>query len=195
MPYSRSYVLSKYPGLDLSLLKLFEEDIFPKFLNNVASLRNVDQIICASNDFEGLILSKKSKIKLLLRSERDLAQLSRREIVEFGQKLTSSDCFILINPLFPLVSKNTIKLIIEEMNLLKSNIFLGNIGACRESNGTKFTSELTQSAWDLGAVTAFYNCKMETSWRLYSNYSSLETLSIRNKRDFDLIKTMQIMGY
>ena len=195
MPYSRSYVLKKYSGLDEFLLRLFEQEIFPNFLNSVASITSVDQIICASNDLGDLLISKKSKIKLLLRSQRDLGQLSREQIVAYGQKLTSSDRIVLINPLFPLLSKNTIELIIEEMNTTKSNVFLGNIGACRELNGTELSSDFFQSAWDLGAITAFYNCKSESSWKLYSNYSSLETLSIRNKRDFDLIKTMQIMGY
>ena len=195
MPYSRSYVISKYPGLDVSLLKLFEQIIFPKFLQRIASIDAVDSIICASNDLENLVISEKSKLNLYVRDEQDLGQLSRNELVDYGCKISQSTNFVMINPLFPLLSINTISSIITEMSLSECNVFMGNLGLCRDLDGATVAPGLSHMAWDLGSITAYFNCQGLAPWKLYSNYSSLETLSVRNINDFNLINTLQVMGY
>ena len=106
----------------------------------------------------------------------------------------ANEPLILVNPLFPLVSVETIDKFIDTMEFHQKNIFLGFTGGVRHKNENSFSELERCHYWDYGALTGYFDISNLHEWKIFENFSSIETISIRNFNDIAIIKTIQSMG-
>jgi hypothetical protein len=193
IPYSRDYISRKYKVTGEDIFHLIENDIISTFLSKISVISRVKKIYFYSNELIPQNHSSKSKLEFIDRPPESYLVDSRQELIYLMDHSIVNEPLILTNPLFPLVSVETIDKFIDSMEFYQKNMFLGFAGGVRHKNKNSF-SELERYYWDYGALTGYFDVSKLHEWKIFENFSSIETISIRNFNDIAIIKTIQSMG-
>ena len=188
MPYAREYFVGTYGPFSEEIIKLVEHELIPHYVDRLSEASFIQNIFVYSNDLKNENNLHSEKIKITRRAHQTERISERAQLVEALDKLALSS-FVLLNPLFPLVSTRTIKKMYDEMTVGDANIFLGTPGNIYDNKNNPDIYHL-----DHGAVTVYRNLSQCSRWDAFSDFASIELLNIRKINDIELIKIIQNMG-
>ena len=194
VPYSREYISRKYKVTGEDLFYLIENDIIPNFLKKMSTINRVKKIFFYSNELIMKNNSSKSKLEFIGRPPESYLVDSRQELISLIDLSIVHEPVILANPLFPLVSAETMDNFIDAMEFHRKNVFLGFAGNIRHKNKNYFSELERHHYWDYGALTGYFGVSNLHEWKVFENFSFIEMVSIRNLNDITTIKTIQNMG-
>lgn len=128
-------------------------------------------------------------IKTVPRAKKTGNILQRQKLLEVVDSLQLSR-FFLLNPLFPLVSLSSLKKIYDIMIRDHQNVILSTTGIVHaHGREIEFGAHLEH-----GAATAFYDYTSSEPPNAFTDFASLEVLSMRKSKDIELIKIIQDIG-
>ena len=194
VPYSRAYISRKYNVTGEDIFYLVENDIIPNFLKKISTINRVKKIFFYSNEIIMKNNSSKSKLEFIDRPPESYLVDSRQELISLINLPTEHEPLIFVNPLFPLISAETMNKFIDAMEFHQKNVFLGFTGNIRHKNKNYFSELERHHYWDYGALTGYFDESKLHEWKVFEDFSFTEMVSIRNLNDISIIKTIQSMG-
>lgn len=195
LPYSRKYTLNKYQINDALDIYEIETEIIANYITRLTHQSCIDRIVLYTNEKESFQTIKSTKIDIQARAKETETLNDRDSLIKIGKEIFFEDNFIQANPLFPMISINTLKNINSLMNKEDINCFLGLEGDAYtvEEERIKLRASGRQ-LMDLGALTAYSASADSKSWQAYTEFQTFEMINLRTKQDVPMIKAAMNMG-
>lgn len=195
LPYSRNYTLNKYQINDALDIYEIETEVIANYITRLSHHSSIDRIVLYTNEKESFQNIKSTKLEIHARAKETETFNDRASLVKIGKEIFIEDNFIQANPLFPMISINTLKNINGLMNQEDINCFLGLEGDAYtvEEERIKLRASGRQFM-DLGALSAYSTTADSKEWRAYTEFQTFEMINLRSKQDVPMIKAAMNMG-
>ena len=194
IPFSRSYLSEAYGVKKKEVQILIEDDIIHNFILRLCRNSEVAEIVVYSNDLIRCRDIQSSKLRFAHRDSSLDKVKSRREIESVGRQIFKNEMFAQVNPLFPLLSIETIRSVLNICEKSDCNSFMGISGTTLKLKGPFFVHENGDHTLDYGAVTGYGRAADNNNWKCFGEHLSIETLNLRTERDIATIKAVMNLG-
>lgn len=195
VPYSRQYTLNKYLIDDVLDIFEIETEIIANYITRLTHHSSVDRIVLYTNEKESFQNIKSTKLEIQARAKETETLNNRASLIEIGKEIFFKNNFIQANPLFPMISINTLRNINDMMNQGSTNCFLGLEGdAYTVEEERKKLQASGRQFMDLGALTAYSTNADNEIWQACTDFQTFEMINLRSKQDVPMIKAAMNMG-
>ena len=194
IPYSRAYVTRTYKVSEQDAKHVIEQNLILKLISRLSEGLDVKKITVLSNDLKHLESTQSKKIFFRQRPSATEYISDRSDLENLGRMEFPGQNFLMVNPLFPMITLKTVREINQLVSNKSTNVFLGAQGKCRSCEQEMINLPGNDMMWDFGAISGVCGKSSIHQWEPFSEYTTMEVMNVRKAEDVQQILQILSLG-